>query len=159
MNLRADLGHIAAVAAMLRDLLGSDPDEQAFLDTLEGETSALDLADALILKALEDAALVEAIKAQEASIRARRQRIEARADSIRASLGALLDAMQSRKLERPLATISRRPGVVSVNITDEASVPTQLCTVKTITTPDKTAIKRLIEAGETVPGGRNGSRR
>ena len=31
-------------------------------------------------------------------------------------------------------------------------MPTQLCTVKTTTTPDKAAIKRQLEAGEHVPG-------
>ena len=39
-----------------------------------------------------------------------------------------------------------------VDITDPATIPSQLHTVKTTTTPDTAAIKRLLEAGEDVPG-------
>lgn len=152
MNFRSEFGHIATVAAFIREALGSDQDEQAFLDTLEGETDALDVADALIDKMQSDAALAEAIKAREADLAGRRKRIEGRADACKASLGILLDAIGQAKLERPMATISRRPGSLSVLITDEASIPSQLCTIKTITAPDKAAIRAQIEAGEAVPG-------
>jgi hypothetical protein len=152
MNIRPDLGHIAAVAAMLRDMLGSDPDETAFLDTLDGETDALDLADVLIGKMLDDAAMVEAISAQIKALADRQARIARRADAAKAAIGGLLDAMKVKKLERPRATISRRAGSMSVRIVDEAAIPSQLCTSKTITAPDKAAIRAQIEAGETVPG-------
>ena len=39
-----------------------------------------------------------------------------------------------------------------LDITDPATIPSQLHTVKTTTTPDTAAIKRLLEAGEDVPG-------
>jgi len=39
---------------------------------------------------------------------------------------------------------------MSVQIVNEDSVPTQLC--KIVRSPDKTAIKKLLEAGEVVPG-------
>jgi hypothetical protein len=152
MIARADFAHIATVAAFIRDLLGDDQDERAFLDTLEGETDAFDVADALIDKMQADMALAEAIKTREADLADRRKRIEGRAAACKASLGILLDAMGSAKIERPGATVSRRPGSLSVLITDEEAIPTQLRTVKTIVTPDKAAIKAQIEAGETVPG-------
>ena len=53
-------------------------------------------------------------------------------------------------MERPIATVSKRIDSLSVKITDEASVPSQLC--KTVTTPDKAAIKAQLQAGESVPG-------
>jgi hypothetical protein len=152
MNIRPDLGHIAAVAAMLRDMLGSDPDETAFLDTLDGETDALDLADVLIGRLLDDAALVDAIGAQIKALGDRQARIARRNDAAKAAIGALLDAMRVKKLERPRATVSRRAGSMSVRIVDEASIPSQLCVTKTTTAPDKAAIRAQIEAGETVPG-------
>lgn len=152
MNFRNEFSHIATVAAFIRDVLGSDQDEQAFLDTLEGETDAMDVADALIDKMQSDLALAEAIKAREAELADRRRRIEGRAAACKTSLGILLDAMGSAKLERPLATVSRRPGSLSVQILDEDAIPSQLRTVKTITAPDKAAIKAQIEAGEEVPG-------
>ena len=152
MNLRADLGHITAVSALIRDILGDDPDEAAFLDTLEGETDALDLADILIAKMLDDAALIEAMDVQIKALADRQARIARRRDTAKAAVGALLDAIGVKKLERPRATVSRRAGSMSVRITDEASIPSQLCVTKTTTSPDKAAIKRQIEAGEVVPG-------
>ena len=73
-------------------------------------------------------------------------------EAFRAQMLKVMDAMGIKKLDRPRATISKRAGSLSVRITDEASIPTQLCTVKTITAPDKKAIRAQIEAGETVPG-------
>jgi hypothetical protein len=152
MNMRNDIGHIAAVAAMLLDMLGSDPDETAFLDTLEGETDALDLADALIAKMQDDDAMAEAIKAQIDAMAARRHRIKARVERCREAMLALIDAMGVKKLERPRATISRRAGAMRLVLIDPTSIPSQLCDVETIVTPDKAAIKAALDAGEAVPG-------
>ena len=49
-----------------------------------------------------------------------------------------------------LGTVSRTTGRLSLQITDEASIPSQL-TVTTVS-PDKAAIKAQLEAGEAVPG-------
>lgn len=152
MNVHADLPLIARVAAELRDYLGEDFDDETFLDTLDGATDALDIADRLIAMTLDAEAMAEAIKAQASDLTARRQRKEAQCDAFRAQMLKVLDATGLKKLERPRATISRRAGSQSVRITDEAAVPSQLCTVKTITTPDKAAIKAQIMAGEDVPG-------
>lgn len=145
-----DLTKIAAVADMLRGILGDDDDEAVWLDSIEGETNAFDIADMLLSRLLETDALADAVKAQEAALKARRTRLEDRGRAIRNSLGALLDAAAVRKLERPLGTVSRLAGRMSVVIEDEASIPTQLC--KVVTTPDKAAIKAQLEAGEDVPG-------
>lgn len=152
MNVYTDLPLITRVANDLRDYLGDDFDEASFLDTLDGETDAMDIADRLIALTLDAEAMAAAIKAQQADLSARASRKEAQGDAFRAQMLKVLDAVGVKKLERPRATISRRAGSLSVRITDEASVPTQLCTVKTITSPDKKAIREQIEAGELVPG-------
>lgn len=152
MNIYVDIGLIARISAELRDMLGDDFDDATFLDTLDGETDALDIADKMLGAVLETEALAEAVKAQEADMSARRARLEARAEAYKGRLMILLDATGQKKLERPRATISKRAGSLSVRITDEASVPSQLCTVKTTTAPDKAAIRKQIEAGEIVPG-------
>lgn len=138
---------IAADLAQYRD-----EDEALFWDTLDGETDAAEVLDALIRQQMHDGLLCDAIKAQEARIKERRQRIEMRQDAARRMIGRVLTAAGAKKAERPLATVSVREGNLSVRITDEASIPSQLCTVKTTTAPDKAAIKAQIEAGETVPG-------
>ena len=150
MNMRYDFSAIKRAATEIMDVLEDDPDEQAFLDTLDGETDAMDIADAMLRKALGASAMAAAIKAQEVDLAARRKRYEAREEALRGLLLQLMDAIGVKKLERPAATVNRRFGVLSCVITDEAAIPSQLC--KMVTTPDKAAIKAQLLAGEAVPG-------
>jgi len=150
--MRLDAFQISEAAAQIRYALGDDDDETAFLDTLEGATDAMEFADAVISAALESDALAAAIKDQEAALKARRDRILWRSEALRGQLLPLLNAIGVNKLERPRATISKRAGSVSVQITDPDSIPTQLLRTKTTTEPDKLAIKEQLQAGETVPG-------
>lgn len=146
MNTHANIQLIEAVAALLAPFRD---DEETFLDTLDGETDVLDREiDAM----QSDEGLAEAIRAREADLRIRRERLEMRADAHKKALKLIMDATGLKKLERPLATVSIRAGSVSVSITCEADIPTQLMREKVTRIPDKAAIKAQIEAGETVPG-------
>lgn len=150
MNIRPDFSLIERMAESLREMLGEDFDDATFLDTLDGETDAMDLADRLIEAVADAEAMADAIREQEAAMKARRARFDARADAFRKQMLTLIDAVGVKKIERPRATISRRAGLPSVQITDETAIPTQLC--KAVVTPDKAAIKAQLLAGETVPG-------
>lgn len=147
--MNAHLTLIEAVAALLQPYAD---DEELYQDMIEGETDALDLLDSQIASMQNDEALAEAIKAQEANLKARRERIEWRADAHKKAALLIMNAAGLKKAERPRATISVRPGSVSVQITDEAEIPTQLMREKISRAPDKAAIKAQLEAGETVPG-------
>jgi hypothetical protein len=147
---RPDLTLIAAIADELAPY--RDEDEAAFWDSLDGETDALDLLDRFLASQREDEALVDAIRAQEAALRARRDRIDMRAAAKKRVLAQILNAAGMKKAERPLGTISIRPGSIGVRITDEDAVPTQLTREKVTRAPDKAAIKAQLEAGEDVPG-------
>jgi hypothetical protein len=149
-----DYSTIARVAAEIREYMGDDFDGDAFLDTLDGQTDVLDLADWMLSKMLADEAMADALDAQIADMDLRKTRIAQRANAMKSRLLTLLDATGEKKIERPLATFSRRPGSVSVRIMpgDESLIPSQLMTVKTTATPDKAAIKAQIEAGVWVPG-------
>lgn len=149
--MRIDIATIKRMADLIAD--GDDREiDPGFLDTLDGETDALDIADYLIRGALEADAMAGASKAQMQAQSARTKRFEDRGRAHRRALLDLLGATGLKKLERPQATVSRRAGSIRVEIEDEGSIPTQLMTVKTTTAPDKTAIKAQIEAGEIVPG-------
>lgn len=150
MNIRPDLNLIQTVSETLVDMLGDDFDAETFWDSLDGEADVLDIADHLIASMQDDDSLSQAARAQAADLQARAKRIAERATAKKRTLFLVLNATGQKKLERPRATISRRAGGVSVQITDDASVPTQLC--KTTVAPDKAAIKKQLEAGETVPG-------
>ena len=150
MNMRPDLPLIQRISVMLRDELGEDYDDETFLDTLDGETDALDIADHLITSMQDDEALAAAAKEQANALTARSKRLADRGRAKRRSLLAVMDAMGVLKLERPAATLSRRAGGVSLVITDETAIPSQL--TRTRVEPDKTAIKKQLQAGEDVPG-------
>jgi len=150
MNMQLSI--IEAISADIRDMLGDDFDADTFFDTLEGETNIMEVTDKILASMQDDAALVDGIKAQEALLKTRRERIQHRDTAKRKALLHILDAVGEKKMERPLATISRRTGSVSVLVTDETEIPTQLTVTKTVTSPDKKAIKAMLDAGEVVPG-------
>lgn len=149
MNIKANIPLIEAMAAALAPYRD---DEETFLDTLDGETDCLDLLDREIAAMQADESLADAIRAQIAALTARRDRIDMRAAAHRSNAGMILRAIGYTKAERPLATVSIRPGNLSVQITDEAEIPSQLTREKVTRTPDKAAIMAQLEAGETVPG-------
>lgn len=137
------------------DLIATTDDretEPGYLDTIDGETNALDIADHLIAEIQHDAALVAALKAQEEAMSQRRARLENREKAKRRVAVELLEALGVKKLERPRATLTRASGRARLDIADPAAIPYQLHTVTTTTAPDTAAIKRLLEAGEDVPG-------
>jgi hypothetical protein len=139
---------IRETAQMIRDMLGDDFDAQTFTDTLDGETDVMDFIGKLIRAKTDADAMEAAMKEVAASYTARAKRFGAQSDAARKGIGQILDAMGERKVTHPLATISRTAPRLSLRITDERSIPSQLCKL----VPDNAAIKAQLEAGETVPG-------
>lgn len=148
--MRLDVSIIRRWADEIRAELGEDFDPFAFIDTLDGQTDVADIADRMLADMLAAEAMGEAIRSEIADLTARRDRYDARGKAYRRQLLSLLDATGEKKIERPRATISRRAGLPSVQITDETAIPSQLC--KTVVSPDKAAIKAQLLAGEAVPG-------
>lgn len=149
--MRIDLAHIRRMADVIATTDDHDA-ETGFLDTLAGETPIEEIADWLIASILDDEAQIVSLEAQIETMQTRLARKKVRARGKRKVGAEMLQAAGLKRLERPRATLTRSVGRDTVQITDEASVPTQLCSVKTTTSPDKAAIKRLLEAGEDVPG-------
>lgn len=145
-----DTAYIRRMADEIRAILGDDFDDETFLDTLDGETSAMDVMGYLIRDREEAKAHAAACDDLAKKYADRAKRLKSRADAMTKAMGDILDAMGERKLTHPLGTVSRTKGRASVQIIDPDAVPSQLC--KVVKTPDKTAIKAQIEAGEDVPG-------
>lgn len=145
-NINAE--QIREVASAIREMLGEDFDDQTFLDTLDGETDAMDMLGHLIKARVEALEIEKAMKEVASIYTARARRHFDQAQHCSTGIGKILDAMGERKVMHPLATVSRTKPRLSLSIDDETSVPTQLCRL----TPDKTAIEAALEAGEFVPG-------
>lgn len=150
MNIHANIPLIKRVSDQLIEMLGDDFDAETFFDTLDGETDAMDLIGHLIRQREDAKAHAAASKAVADEYTARKKRLEDKQRAIAATLGTILDATGQRKVAHPLGTVSRTNGRISLSITDESAIPSQLTT--TVTKPDNAAIMAQLEAGEDVPG-------
>ena len=143
-----DFEQIRSMADNIRLLTGDD--EDCFLDTLDGETDSMDVLGKLIQERQEIQANEEAVKALAKTYQERAARLSDKADAISQTIGHLLDAIGTKKVAHPLATVSRTKPRQKVFVTNPDEIPTQLMRVKS--TPDVAAIKKQLDAGEYVPG-------
>ena len=145
---RNELQAAEKLKASLADALALDPD--LLLDTMEGETSLLDIVDALLLSELADAAHVEALKEAKSTLDARKQRYEARQATRRALIEQAMMLLERKKLERPTATLSLSERAPTVKVEDESAIPSRFFTSKPVL--DLVAVKDAVKSGEDVPG-------
>jgi len=143
-----DYEEIRRMSDNIRALCGDDQD--TFLDTLDGETDAMDILGALIKERNEMLGNEAALKELAKQYKERADRMNAKADAIAQTMGHLLDAMGERKVQHPFAPVRRTKPRARVVIEDEHQIPSQLMKVKK--SPDLTAIKAQMDAGEYVPG-------
>lgn len=122
-------------------LLGEDAEPQLILDTVEGETNALEMLDAIVETILADEGYIDIIKA-------RITRLEARSNRRRAIVLEIMQRMGLRTAKRPMYTASVTDGPKSVHITDEKLIPMHLHRVA----PDKVAIAKVLKDGGIVDG-------
>lgn len=104
---------------------------------------------ALYIKNTE--AEADAIKAEEEKLTARRKRLENKAKRLREYI---INSMKENK-DEPLKTARCEVSIKDnekTDITDLESIPEEFIKVKVEKNPDKTAIKKAIKAGQTVPG-------
>lgn len=147
------------LTAQFKDLLAlADSDElppEFIADTLsglEGEIQDKSVAIAKFILSLE--ANSEAISEASKAMAKRAERLQRRADSIRAYLLFQWQSLDMRKLETPELRISRRNNPVAVQVQYEAEIPAKYW-VQPDPPPlrlDKKAIKEALQAGEAVPG-------
>ena len=147
------LAHEYRVAA---DALAElDLDDQTVSDTLDGLTGDLEVKAAnvaMFARNLE--ATAAAIHSAEKAMAARRKAIEARADRLRAYILLCMKATGMKVIECPYFRIAVRDNPSAVDVFDLDQVPAAFMAASPPPppTPDKTAIKAAIKAGQTVPG-------
>lgn len=129
-----------------------EDDQDIWLSAVEGETSAEDVLNRLLdlrYRALADA---EACKQRIADLKVREDRYKYQAEGYVKAMEKVLRMVNQKTIKTAEATFTIRAGTQRVEIEDEAAIPTQLTTTKTITSPDKKAIADALKAGEIVPG-------
>lgn len=141
-------------AKAIDDMLAQYPelmeDETLRADMLEAETSLPALASKIVRARAERLAYAEGLNLYIKDLTARRDRFARGADGLKGLLLKLMATAKLPSLTLPEATLSVTAGRNTVSITDIDALPQGTFTVER--KPDKAAIKRLIDAGEDVPG-------
>ena len=125
-------------------------DRSAELEQLQMERAEKLEAVALYIKNL--VALAADIKAEEDALEARRKTHEKKAENLRRYLGNSLTAAQEEGFETAKVQVSFTKSsavIVDEDLLDKAFIKEK---VKTEYSPDKTAIRKAIKAGQTVAG-------
>lgn len=140
---------LAALSAHIRALAGDD--DEAWMDTLDGETSAVDAARAVVQQINEAAANVGKLQSLIAAYSERKRAMEAREDRLRAALLRFLLDLGEKTLPLPEATVSwamSQPSVVGEPDVD--ALPEAL--VRVTREPNRILIRAALAAGADIPG-------
>jgi hypothetical protein len=141
----------AAAEALSLDYPDLAEDERAWIDTLDGMTDGLDLAEWLAERVLHLEAM-EAVVAERAKrLQARGKRFAADQDRLKSMILALVDAAGGKKVVRPAMTLSPRATPAKLIEVDAAQTPPGMLR-QPPPDPDKPAIKSALAAGQDVPG-------
>lgn len=158
-TLSREVEALAALKETLQEALNGDPD--FLLDVIEGETNLLEVLDMMALADLHDDVLVAGIKDAQATLKERRDRIEARKAIRRALMERTILMLDRKKLERPTATFTLADIKPKPVIEDESQIPSRFWVEQPPPPPklDKDALEAALAGGEEVSGARldNGS--
>lgn len=150
-HLQSRAREISDLWRSIRAIAGEDDDE-AVVDTVDGETDAVGALRWTVRRAIEAEANAEACKALAASYTERRKVLEGRAERFKAAAAAFLQEVGEKSLRLPEATISWRatgPQLVG-DVPSAADLPDDC--VKLQRVKHEPSIKAALEAGRVIPG-------
>jgi len=149
--LKADLSIIEAeIATLIADNPELSDDEELRVDTIEGETDAIEFLRRVYRRQKKAEALAEGAKAEKQDASDRQARFEKQADSYRHLQLSILNAANVDKLVTPFATYSVTAPRTKAEVTDLDAIPQGYYRIEK--KPDLKAIKSALEAGEEIPG-------
>lgn len=127
-------------------------DEQALVDTLDGETSLHEQICAVMRARADRLAMAEALKARMADMKARHDRLLHGAEQLREVCSDVMQRAGIKKVQADDMTLSLQAGRARVVITDPEAIPDELTRTKVTVEPDKTKIADALAEGLAVPG-------
>lgn len=119
---------------------------------IEGTSDIKAIIASLVRGAESDGAMAGVCQAAMAGNATRMKRFESREAKKREIILQLMDILGMKSEDFGDVSVSMSPGMSSVVITDEAALPAEYVTEKTVRTPDKRAIKADLEQGVVIEG-------
>ena len=147
------LRDVEAVVALARE---ADPDDETLLaDMVEGHTDAYELLSALHDRYTYDDAMTAALKSQEAALKLRRGRIEARRDKTKAMCLVVVEACGVKSVELPAVTMGVTRRNPAVKVVDADALPDAFVDIVTTVTrkPNLAALKAHHASDKPLPDG------
>lgn len=147
-DLQHEAHETADLIARLRDLCGDD--EQAFLDTLEGESDVVEAARRVVRWMNEQSASADAMKELASVYSARSKVFSDRVSGARNALFHFLEFLGVPSMPLPEATLSISAGAPQIaGEPDVDQLPDQFVRIKR--EADKVAILAALKRGEIIP--------
>lgn len=140
----------ASIASLFAQYPSLADDEELLRDTLEGSTDLKEILERIMSIKFDAEDMTTAIKAREASLKARRERIEAKADAMKGLALSLMQAAKQERVELTEALLTIRKPSKRVEINDIDALPQGY--YRTDKVADKKAIAESFKAGEAIPG-------
>lgn len=126
-------------------------DDEAWIATLDSETSFNDLLTHIVRRIEDSKALAVGTKDRLQELEARKKRFEHRIDMLRNLLFKMMQTAELAKIELPEASLSLRAGTPQlIGEADPAALSDEY--VKISRSLDRTAIKEALKSGAMVPG-------
>jgi uncharacterized Ntn-hydrolase superfamily protein len=148
----------ALIVSLKQRLLAECPDieedPKLWLDTLDGQTDAVDTIRHLIRASIDADLLAEATRQRQAEIAARAERAERRKQAFRAAAVTLMDLAGIARLPEPDFNARIQAGQSHLGQLDLDALPPEFVDVEVTVTrrPLKDRILAALKAGQTVDG-------
>lgn len=141
------------IANEYAELENSGLEPEFIADTLEGLKGTLEDKVENVLKLIKnEQAYSESLKQEAKSFSERARAVDNKIESMKQYLVSSIETAGLKSVRAGTMAVTLREPSKSVEVTDVSKIPTQYVDFETITKPDKLAIKKLLEAGQAVPG-------
>ena len=148
----------AIIHAARQNLLAEDPDiaadPQLWLDTLDGESNAIDIIRGFISAAIDAEMLADVVSQRKAEIATRADRAERRKQALRTAALNLMQIAGVDKVPDPAFSARVQKGQQHLNELDVTALPADYVDVEVTIAhkPKKDRILADLKAGQSVPG-------